>query len=210
MIIAGEICGRYAAKHGLPMPFRIQAQAVSRTSDIKPANNEYVNFLRDIRDIPPSKTSLEPRPHLAMGLPVYVRVTSPMRRYLDLLSHYQLKAHLSKGAYAYSAYQLQDILEQSRGLEEHMAALQRGFVRFSSLKTIAHTSKKDEVFEALLIHRFALLPMQDVEEVFLFIKRFSMKVKALLSHRHAVGDTLYVKVVQVDPYANLLRLRVVD
>lgn len=31
-------------------------------------------------------------PHAGLGLPAYVQVTSPIRRYSDLLAHWQLKA----------------------------------------------------------------------------------------------------------------------
>ena len=36
-----------------------------------------------------------PAPHAGLGLPGYVQATSPMRRYLDLAIHQQLRAFLS-------------------------------------------------------------------------------------------------------------------
>src|SRR5262249_16568690 len=33
-------------------------------------------------------------PHAGLGLEVYTRITSPLRRYLDLVGHQQLRAHL--------------------------------------------------------------------------------------------------------------------
>lgn len=35
-------------------------------------------------------------PHAALGLPAYVQFTSPIRRYTDLLAHYQVCVHLCK------------------------------------------------------------------------------------------------------------------
>ena len=32
-----------------------------------------------------------PQPHAALGLPAYVQFTSPIRRYSDLLAHYQVR-----------------------------------------------------------------------------------------------------------------------
>lgn len=33
----------------------------------------------------------EPTPHAALGLPAYLQFTSPIRRYTDLLAHYQVR-----------------------------------------------------------------------------------------------------------------------
>ena len=33
----------------------------------------------------------DPAPHAALGLPAYVQFTSPIRRYTDLLTHYQVR-----------------------------------------------------------------------------------------------------------------------
>jgi exoribonuclease-2 len=35
-----------------------------------------------------------PAPHSGLGLPAYTQATSPMRRYLDLVAHQQLRAHI--------------------------------------------------------------------------------------------------------------------
>jgi exoribonuclease-2 len=41
-----------------------------------------------------SQQTSVPAPHGGLGLTVYARVTSPLRRYLDLVVHQQLRAHL--------------------------------------------------------------------------------------------------------------------
>jgi exoribonuclease-2 len=38
-----------------------------------------------------------PEPHAGLGLSAYVQVTSPLRRYLDLVAHQQLRAWLAGG-----------------------------------------------------------------------------------------------------------------
>ena len=39
-------------------------------------------------------TFAQPQPHASLGLPAYLQFTSPIRRYGDLLSHFQLKVSL--------------------------------------------------------------------------------------------------------------------
>ena len=42
----------------------------------------------------PGRQYLEAGPHSGLGLDVYLQVTSPLRRYFDLLVHQQLRAHV--------------------------------------------------------------------------------------------------------------------
>ncbi len=47
-----------------------------------------------LRFLKPSQYSSVPAPHAGLGLEIYAQVTSPLRRYLDLVAHQQLRAHL--------------------------------------------------------------------------------------------------------------------
>ncbi len=42
----------------------------------------------------PGQQSNSPMAHAGLGLDIYVQATSPLRRYLDLVVHQQLRAHL--------------------------------------------------------------------------------------------------------------------
>ena len=46
----------------------------------------------------PSAASTQEQPHFGLGLTYYTRATSPLRRYLDLLTHQQLRALIGGGA----------------------------------------------------------------------------------------------------------------
>lgn len=94
MVLAGQIAGRYGQRHSLPLPYRGQAASPLPSS-------------RELAALPPgavrngalkaclqrSSTGTRPQPHFALGAPVYVQVTSPIRRFTDLLAHFQLRAH---------------------------------------------------------------------------------------------------------------------
>jgi exoribonuclease-2 len=47
----------------------------------------------------PRTLSAKPGPHGGLGLDEYTQVTSPLRRYTDLLAHQQIRAALGTGAY---------------------------------------------------------------------------------------------------------------
>ena len=46
------------------------------------------------RQFKPTQVKTQPEPHAGLGLAHYSRSTSPLRRYSDLLTHQQLRAHL--------------------------------------------------------------------------------------------------------------------
>jgi exoribonuclease-2 len=46
------------------------------------------------RSLQPSQYSTIAAPHAGLGMEVYTQATSPLRRYLDLVAHQQLRAHL--------------------------------------------------------------------------------------------------------------------
>jgi exoribonuclease-2 len=46
------------------------------------------------RQFKPTQVKTEAEPHSGLGLSAYSRATSPLRRYSDLLTHQQLRAHL--------------------------------------------------------------------------------------------------------------------
>ena len=49
------------------------------------------------RHFKPSRLQVNPEPHASLGLGVYCRATSPLRRYSDLLVHQQLRSFLRDG-----------------------------------------------------------------------------------------------------------------
>lgn len=89
MLLAGEAVARHALAHDIPIPFVGQpAPEEIRQPDTLSGMYAYRRLFK------PSSSSLGDQPHFGLGLEVYTRVTSPLRRYLDLLTHQQLRAHL--------------------------------------------------------------------------------------------------------------------
>lgn len=92
MIMAGEAAALYASSASLPFPFSEQPPP-AEDGDGDPDGIAGMYALR--RRQPRSRHSISMGTHSGLGLPAYARVTSPLRRYLDLVAHQQLRAHLS-------------------------------------------------------------------------------------------------------------------
>ncbi len=89
MLMAGQAAARFAVERGIPFPFTVQAP---------PSEHEKIDGLAGMyalmRALKPSQQRSAPGAHAGLGLDAYVQATSPMRRYLDLVVHQQLRAHL--------------------------------------------------------------------------------------------------------------------
>ncbi len=90
MVMAGEAIAGYALQHGIPVPFATQP------SPDKPETPEGMAAMYAYRrKMKPSQSRTQEGPHAGLGLNYYSRTTSPLRRYLDLVVHQQLQAHLA-------------------------------------------------------------------------------------------------------------------
>ncbi|EAQ92555.1 hypothetical protein CHGG_00790 [Chaetomium globosum CBS 148.51] len=107
MQLAGEIGARWCYEREIPIPYRTQLLAGQNSEELR-------TFTRDVfypqlmaGKNPPAEEwnklrslvggydiSTTPAPNPAMGLDLYTKVTSPLRRYPDLLVHWQIEAAL--------------------------------------------------------------------------------------------------------------------
>ena len=89
MLAAGEAIALFATKNNIPIPYAYQPEPEEIQHPEK--LSEHYAYRRCFKA---SRHTTEAAPHFGLGLPCYTRVTSPMRRYLDLIVHQQLRAFL--------------------------------------------------------------------------------------------------------------------
>ncbi|KAA8913353.1 hypothetical protein FN846DRAFT_772144 [Sphaerosporella brunnea] len=109
MILANTIVSKYATENNIPMPYRTLEYNRDRpeivkyfAEEIMPTRDEFGLAEKSVIDdlnvyllIGFSRLLIEPGPHRLLGLPEgYVKATSPLRRYADMVAHWNLQAHL--------------------------------------------------------------------------------------------------------------------
>ncbi|MBO7147910.1 MAG: RNB domain-containing ribonuclease, partial [Lentisphaeria bacterium] len=91
MLAAGAAVADFAVKNEIPMPFAAQDPV-----DEEVSAGETLSAMYQLRRAcTPGYISVTAEPHAGLGLSAYVRVTSPLRRYTDLLAHRQLRRYLA-------------------------------------------------------------------------------------------------------------------
>lgn len=91
MLLAGEGVARFCLERDIPIPFVSQA-AGDGAEGTGPKGLAAMYARR--RTFRPTRLIASPEPHAGLGLALYTRATSPLRRYSDLLVHQQLRGWL--------------------------------------------------------------------------------------------------------------------
>ncbi|KAK4242350.1 hypothetical protein C8A03DRAFT_11405 [Achaetomium macrosporum] len=106
MQLAGEVGARWCYERDIPVPYRVQVVAGENLDALRKFNREVLYPQLAAGKNPSAQDwhtllslggfdiSTAPAPNLAMGLELYTKVTSPLRRYPDLLVHWQIEAAL--------------------------------------------------------------------------------------------------------------------
>lgn len=91
MLMAGEAAARFALEREIPFPFSTQDAPLFETPE-RPTGLSGMYALR--MGLKRSQIKSIPAPHAGLGMRFYTQATSPLRRYLDLVAHQQLRAYL--------------------------------------------------------------------------------------------------------------------
>jgi exoribonuclease II len=194
MILTGEVAGRYGRDHGLPVPFRGQPQPeLPSEAELMqlPAGPVRASAVR--RCMPRSEVNLTPSRHASLALEVYTQATSPIRRYSDLIAHYQIKAHLRGGPLAFEAEELQALLQTLGPITYEAVLVERQTKNYWALEYLRRLG--DKPWKVLMLRwlreheRLGLVMLEDlgIEQAV----RFERLVP--------LGDRLTLRVTHVDP-----------
>ena len=90
MLLAGEGAARFAFKNQIPFPY------VSQEAPDFPAKipDGWAGQFARVKCMRKRSVGITPAPHAGLGLSFYSQVTSPLRRYSDLVAHQQLHAFI--------------------------------------------------------------------------------------------------------------------
>ncbi|RKF80497.1 Mitochondrial protein cyt-4 [Golovinomyces cichoracearum] len=106
MQLAGQIAAQWCSERKIPIPYRIALPQSSKHDLAEYHRQNILPFVEKNEQIPdpmisgylsligPAHLSTEPAPHPALGMDAYTKVTSPLRRYLDMVVHWQINATL--------------------------------------------------------------------------------------------------------------------
>ena len=93
MLCAGAAVAEFMDKEGVPFPYVTQAEP---DIDVSTLGDTLADMFELRRNCASGVTGVSAGKHAGLGLEPYSRVTSPLRRYADLLAHQQIRRYLKK------------------------------------------------------------------------------------------------------------------
>ncbi len=202
MILAGEVAARYGQAHNLAIPFRNQTQPeLPPEEELLQLPAGPVRSCAIRRCMPRSEMSITPARHASLGLATYTQVTSPIRRYTDLLAHFQIKAHLRGTPFPFSAEEMKELLMSVGAVAQEATSVERQTNRYWGLEYLRRHA--DEVWQALVLRwlreheNLALILLEDL----------GLELAIRLTRAVSPGDRMEVKVTYADPRQDTIQFQ---
>jgi exoribonuclease II len=202
MILAGEVAAKYGQDNSIPLPYRGQPQPELPPEEelilipVGPARSCAVR-----RCMPRSEMATTPSRHASLGLNTYSQVTSPIRRYVDLLAHFQIKAHLRGDELPFTVERLQEIM-LGLGTNIYEATMvERQTNRYWTLEYLNRSG--DREWDALMLRWLR----EDESLALILIEELGIELAMRFNRWVELGESIQVQVALVDPRQDIIHLR---
>ena len=202
MILAGEVAARYGQAHNLPIPFRNQPQPeLPSEEELLQLPSGPVRSCAIRRCMPRSELSITPARHASLGLDTYTQVTSPIRRYSDLLSHFQIKAHLRGAPLPFSAEAVKELILSISSAAYEAVLVERQTNRYWGLEFLRRNA--DEIWDALMLRW-----LREHENLGLvLLEDLGMELPMRFTRPVTPGDRLELRVSHADPRQDIIHFQ---
>ncbi|MEH2274633.1 MAG: ribonuclease R family protein [Nostoc sp.] len=202
MILAGEVAARYGKAHNIPLPFRGQPQPELPPDEellLLPAG--FVRACAMRRCMPKSEMSITPLRHAGLGLDTYTQATSPIRRYSDLLTHFQLKAHLRGEVLPFSAEQLKEVMMTVSTITQEVTMVERQTNRYYALEYLRRHPEETWDVTVLMWLR------EDSNLALILLEDLGLQLPMTFKRSVNLGEQILVKVSHADPQKDMIQFQ---
>ncbi|MBM4275339.1 MAG: VacB/RNase II family 3'-5' exoribonuclease [Deltaproteobacteria bacterium] len=197
MVLANRLAAAHLAEGKTPAIYRSQPEP--REPMRRKEGKTLFELWQDRRNLSRVVMDLTPQPHWGLGLNCYTMVTSPIRRYLDLVIHRQLLAVLAGGPPAYQREDLEEIINVIDPAMRRAGILKTRRLRYWLLKYLM--GKVGQKMPALVLealpHRCRLMFPELLLEFF-FPAPATVKLTP--------GDTIQVRLDRVSPREDQIKV----
>jgi exoribonuclease-2 len=201
MILAGAVIAAMGERLQLALPYRSQPPAeLPSPAELSLLPAGPVRHAAVRRCLSRGHLGSAPAPHFSLGLPAYVQATSPIRRYSDLVVQRQLEA-MQDNQTPLQAEALDALLAELEPALREGIAISRDDQRH--WQQVWFAQHKQPEWRGCFLRW--LRPQDQLGLVHL--DALAMDLPATCPPRSQPGDGLLVRILQVDPLRDLLRLQ---
>ncbi len=202
MILAGEVAARYGRTHNIPLPFRGQPQPeLPPDEELLQLPAGFVRACAMRRCMPKSEMSISPVRHAGLGLDNYTQATSPIRRYSDLLTHFQLKAHLRGEVLPFSGEELKEVMMSVSTITHEVTIVERDTNRYWALEYLRRHA--DNVWQITVL----MWLREDSNLALIMLEDLGLQLPMFFKRDVTLGEQLLVKVSHADPRKDMIQFQ---
>ena len=197
MILANSIAARYCVRNDVPIIYRTQ-EIAEGLPELDPDNYDPLLFEQAIKCMKKSRLSLHPQSHGGLGADFYTQLTSPIRRYTDMVMQRQLTGHLLGHELPYEAEELMAVIASAETVNSEVRDVQRSADNYW-LHEFIRLEMTGEECEAIVIskapggYQVELLPLHN-------------RTRLMTPEKLTPGDLVKVLIEKVKPKRNLIQL----
>ncbi len=197
MIFYNWLAARFCKEHQIPAIYRRQEAPAERLS---PEEISYIYYVfKQRRKLSPLSIHTEPKPHSSLGVDMYTTVTSPIRRYYDLLVQRQIRNYLCRGTPLYTREDIEKKKLVLDSLLKSMELLTRNSTRYWIQKYLAqHIGEKLPGLVLDVIRNKYRVLLSDVLLI--------AEVKRENGQNLHEGQEIMVKIRKSDPWQDYLKV----
>lgn len=198
MVLANRLMAEYCVNHQIPCLYRAQdrpdAAAEVRNDHLPQQVQDYLERIKLKR----SFTSLTPSLHSTLGLSAYTQVTSPIRRYLDLVLQRQLLAHLAGRSLPYNAESLAALNQEVEDPLQRAQFATRETKRYWMFRYLERYLVDKRPISGTVVRTDTRTPLVEMDEIFLVLPARLNSPK--------VGARVELNITQVDARRDHIRI----
>jgi exoribonuclease-2 len=201
MIFYNWMAARFCRDRGIPALFRGQ-EPPSEILHMEGADYLFYVF-KQRRKLNPLMVDTAPRPHAGLGLDLYTNMSSPIRRYMDLLVQRQIRTSLTGSSPVYDKESLEKIRIGIEPVLKELERLKRNRLRYWILKYFSQ--HVGEPFTGLVLDVFKMK-----YRVVLSNCQLAFEVDRRSGQTFSKGQAVRVKIKKADAWSDELEMEMVD
>ena len=200
MILANYLAAKYALRNDLPVIYRVQDPPSAEIHSI----HQYDPYLfeQQVKHMKRTRLSTYPQSHFGLGLDLYVQISSPLRRYADLVMHRQIAAQCMGEPLPYTQEELFVILDNV----ERTSSANRSYEREADGYWLFEYLRRNCIGTQIS----ATVTRVEGNLVLAEIDRYGVKGVVMTRERPVLGEHVRVEIREVHPDARRLVMQRIE
>jgi exoribonuclease-2 len=186
MIMANGLSADFASVNGIPVIYRTQEPREALALEDTPVV-EALAFERLRKTFKRSRLSLTPGLHSGLGLSAYTQVSSPIRRYADLVTQRQFTAMLRGEPIPHGREELLQILAGAEAAEQEIRSIEDRSTNYWLLEYLSR-HKKQQPLAAVVLDGKGNIELEE----------YYFRAKVAAANKLQPGETVSVQIESID------------